>query len=155
MIDAAKALDVPISSFHFGSGYTSIGRKRYVFTWNRAKFPEPKALTRAFADAGMKVVANVKPCLLDDHPRYGEVAAAGGFIAGGDDHAPLKSQFWDGEGAHVDFTNPAGVAWWKEGLTRQVARLRRRRGVERQQRIRACGTTTRPAPASASRRRSR
>ena len=120
VIDAAKALDVPISSFHFGSGYTSIGGKRYVFTWNRAKFPEPKALTRAFADAGMKVVANVKPCLLDDHPRYGEVAAAGGFIAGGDDHAPLKSQFWDGEGAHVDFTNPAGVAWWKEGLTRQV-----------------------------------
>jgi hypothetical protein len=110
VIDAAKALDVPISSFHFGSGYTSIGRKRYVFTWNRAKFPEPKALTRAFADAGMKVVANVKPCLLDDHPRYGEVAAAGGFIAGGDDHAPLKSQFWDGEGAHVDFTHPAGVA---------------------------------------------
>ena len=71
VIDAAKALDVPISSFHFGSGYTSIGTKRYVFTWNREKFPEPKALTRAFADARMKVVANVKPCLLDDHPRYG------------------------------------------------------------------------------------
>ena len=120
VIDAAKALDVPISSFHFGSGYTSIGKKRYVFTWNRAKFPEPTALMRAFADAGMKVVANVKPCLLDDHPRYAEVAATGGFIVGGDDRAPLKSQFWDGQGAHVDFTNPAGVAWWKEGLTGQV-----------------------------------
>ena len=120
VIDAAKALDIPISSFHFGSGYTSIGTKRYVFTWNRTKFPEPKALTRAFADADIKVVANVKPCLLGDHPHYGEVAAAGGFIAGGDDHAPLKSQFWDGEGAHIDFTHPAGVAWWKETLTRQV-----------------------------------
>jgi alpha-glucosidase len=62
----------------------------------------------------------IKPCLLDDHPLCGEVAVAGGFIAGGDDQAPLKSQFWDGEGAHVDFTNPAGLAWWKEGLTRQV-----------------------------------
>ena len=51
---------------------------------------------RAFAEAGMKVVANIKPCLLDDHPRYGEVAAAGGFMLGGDDHAPLKSQFWTG-----------------------------------------------------------
>ena len=57
---------------------------------------------------------------LDDHPLYGEVAAQGCFIAGGDDPAPLKSQFWDGEGAHVDFTHPAGVAWWKEGLTREV-----------------------------------
>jgi alpha-glucosidase len=120
VIDAAKALDVPISSFHFGSGYTSIGGRRYVFTWNREKFPEPTALMRAFTEAGMKVVANVKPCLLYDHPRYGEVAAAGGFIVGSDDHAPLKSQFWGGEGAHVDFTHPAGVAWWKEGLTRQV-----------------------------------
>ena len=120
VIDAAKAHDVPISAFHFGSGYTSIGRKRYVFTWNRAKFPDPKALTRAFHDAGMKVVANLKPCLLDDHPRFGEVAAAGGFIAGGDSHTPVQSRFWDGEGAHVDFTNPAGVAWWQEGLTREV-----------------------------------
>jgi alpha-glucosidase len=120
VIDAAKAFDVPISAFHFGSGYTSIGDKRYVFTWNRAKFPAPRALMRAFADAGMKVVANVKPCVLDDHPRYGEVAAKGGFIAGGADPAPLKSRFWDGEGAHVDFTNPAGVAWWKEGLAREV-----------------------------------
>ncbi len=120
VIDAAKAYDVPISAFHFGSGYTSIGKKRYVFTWSRAKFPDPKALTRAFADAGIKVVANIKPCLLDDHPLYGEVEAKGGFIAGSKAHAPLKSQFWDGEGAHVDFTNPAGVAWWKDGLTREV-----------------------------------
>ncbi len=120
VIAAAKAYDVPVSAFHFGSGYTSIGKKRYVFTWNRAKFPDPQALMRAFADAGIKVVANVKPCLIDDHPLYGEVAAEGGFIAGRADHAPLKSQFWDGEGAHVDFTNPAGVAWWKERLTREA-----------------------------------
>ena len=48
-----------------GSGYTSIGPKRYVFTWNRAKFPEPKALMQRFHTAGMKVVANLKPCLLN------------------------------------------------------------------------------------------
>ena len=29
--------DIPLSAFHFGSGYTSIGRRRYVFTWNRDK----------------------------------------------------------------------------------------------------------------------
>ena len=31
---------IPVSAFHFGSGYTSIGPKRYVFTWNLAKYPE-------------------------------------------------------------------------------------------------------------------
>jgi hypothetical protein len=34
--------DVPLSAFHYGSGYTSIGKRRYVFTWNRDKFPEPE-----------------------------------------------------------------------------------------------------------------
>ncbi|RBP02327.1 alpha-glucosidase [Roseiarcus fermentans] len=119
VIDAARAHDIPVSAFHFGSGYTSIGGKRYVFTWNRAKFPAPEALIRAFHTAGMKVVANVKPCLLDDHPRYDEVAGLGAFVAGADG-APLRSRFWDGEGAHVDFTSPAGVAWWKESFTREV-----------------------------------
>ena len=65
----------------------------------------------------MGVVANVKPCLLDDHPEYGKVAAGRAFIEAG---APIKSQFWDGEGAHLDFTSPAGIAWWKDGLTSQL-----------------------------------
>ena len=30
------------------------------------------------------------------------------------------AQFWDGEGAHIDFTSRAGVAWWQDGLAKQV-----------------------------------
>ena len=33
---------------------------------------------------------------------------------------PLLSQFWDGEGSHTDFTNPAAIAWWQSGLEREV-----------------------------------
>ena len=33
------------------------------------------------------------------------------------------SPFWDGEGAHVDFTHPAGIAWWKQNLREQVLDL--------------------------------
>ena len=114
---ASEAIDV--AAFHFGSGYTSIGPKRYVFNWNRAKFPDPEALMRRFHDAGIMVVANLKPCLLDDHPRYGEPLAAGAYV-NGEDGTPSISQFWDGEGAHLDFTNPAGIAWWQSGLREQV-----------------------------------
>ena len=120
VIEKAKEHEIPLSAFHFGSGYTSIGPKRYVFTWNFSKFPEPKALMRDFAEAGVKVVANVKPCLLDDHPQYRDVAARGAFIAGAAAEAPLKSQFWDGEGAHLDFTNPLAIQWWQEGLTNEL-----------------------------------
>lgn len=44
----------PLSSFHFGSGYTSRGKQRYVFTWNHDKFPEPRKLLAAFHAAGVR-----------------------------------------------------------------------------------------------------
>jgi len=110
---------IPISAFHFGSGYTSIGPRRYVFTWNRDKYPDPKALLQKFHAAGMRVVANLKPCLLDDHPRYEEAKSAGVFVVG-EDGEPAVSQFWDGEGAHIDFTSRAGGEWWRRGLREHV-----------------------------------
>ena len=117
-IARCKAEDIPVSAFHFGSGYTSIGPRRYVFHWNRGKFPDAPGLMRRFHDAGMKVVANLKPCLLSDHPAYAD--AQGLFVRSGD--GPAVTQFWDGEGAHLDFTNPRTIAWWQDGLRDQILR---------------------------------
>jgi alpha-glucosidase len=108
----------PLSSFHFGSGYTSRGKQRYVFTWNLDKFPEPRALTAAFAAAGVRTVANLKPCLLDDHPAYAALAAGGAFLR--DERGPCLEQFWDGWGAHLDFTRRDDAAWWQTHLQQQV-----------------------------------
>jgi alpha-glucosidase len=119
-IDEAAKHDIPISAFHFGSGYSSIGPRRYVFTWNRDKFPDPRALVGKFERAGIRLVANIKPCLLDDHPAYAEVAARGAFVKSTVTGKPSLSQFWDGWGAHVDFTHPEGVRWWQDGLERQL-----------------------------------
>jgi len=122
-IATAVRHDVPISAFHFGSGYSSIGKRRYVFTWNRSKFPDPEALVRKFSRAGIRLVANIKPCLLDDHPAYGEVSGARAFVNHSGTGQPCVGQFWDGEGAHVDFTHPAGIAWWQRSLQRQLLAL--------------------------------
>lgn len=108
----------PLSSFHFGSGYTSRGKQRYVFTWNHDKFPEPRKLLAAFHAAGVRTVANLKPCLLNDHPAYAQLAADGAFIR--DDDGPCLEQFWDGWGAHLDFTRDGDRAWWQKGLQTQV-----------------------------------
>lgn len=116
-IDRCIELDIPISAFHFGSGYTMIGPKRYVFTWNNSKYPDPPALMQRFHEAGMHIVANIKPCLLDDHPRYAEPDA--GYIKD-QSGANVIRQFWDGEGAHLDFTNQAAIAWWQSGVTQDV-----------------------------------
>jgi len=119
-IDQATQHEIQISAFHFGSGYSSIGPRRYVFTWNSTKFPSPRELVQKFQQAGMRLVANIKPCLLDDHPAYAEVAAQDAFVSSATTGAPCVGQFWDGEGAHVDFTNPAGIRWWQQGLKQQL-----------------------------------
>lgn len=119
-VDQIAAHQIPCDSFQLSSGYSSIGSKRYVFTWNQSKVPDPAAMAQSFGDAGMHLVANIKPCLLQDHPRYGEAADIGLFITDSETGAPERSVFWDDEGSHLDFTNPATVAWWQENVTSQL-----------------------------------
>ena len=88
---------IPCDSFQLSSGYTSINNKRYVFNWNYDKVPQPKQLSQAFHDAGLRLAANIKPCLLQDHPQYQAVAAQGLFIRDSQSDAPERSSFWDDE----------------------------------------------------------
>ncbi len=111
---------IPCDSFQLSSGYTSIKDKRYVFNWNNEKVPDPQGMSKAFLDAGIHLAANIKPCLLQDHPRYNEVADQGLFIKDSESDNPERSVFWDDEGSHLDFTNPAAIAWWQEGVTKQL-----------------------------------
>jgi len=111
-----EAHDIPCQSFHLSSGYTSIGDKRYVFTWNRDKFPDPAAFVADFAAKGVRLCANIKPCLLRDHPMF-EAAHANGLLITEADGSPHWVQFWDEVGAYIDFTNPQAAAWWKSQVT--------------------------------------
>jgi alpha-glucosidase len=108
--------DILCESFHLSSGYTSIGDKRYVFNWNRDKFPDPKAFAANYLAHGVRLCANIKPCLLRSHPRFEAAAREGLFIqdAAG---APLWVQFWGEVGAYLDFTNPKTLTWWKARVT--------------------------------------
>jgi len=113
---------IPCTSFHLSSGYTSIGDKRYVFHWNRDKFPDPEQFVASYAAAGVRLIPNIKPALLLDHPQFAAAAAAGLLLSDGDG-VPVEEQFWDAPGAYLDFTNPATEAWWRENVTTQLLRL--------------------------------
>ncbi len=119
-IDECQHHRVPISSFHYGSGYSSRGKQRYVFTWNRDKFPDPLAINAKFHAAGMKLVANLKPCLLDDHPAYEQLANERAFIEHAQTGLPVVEPYWDGQGSHLDFTKPQAVSWWQTQLQQQI-----------------------------------
>jgi alpha-glucosidase len=112
-LDKLARHDLGCTSFHLSSGYTSIGDKRYVFHWNRDKFPDPAAFVESYAAAGVQLVPNIKPALLRSHPRYDEVAAQGLFVADAAGE-PVEAQFWDEVGSYIDFTDPAAAAWWRD-----------------------------------------
>ncbi|MEG1691276.1 MAG: glycoside hydrolase family 31 protein, partial [Hafnia sp.] len=101
-IELCREHDIPCDSFQLSSGYTSINNKRYVFNWNYDKVPQPKVMSQAFHDAGLKLAANIKPCLLQDHPKYQEVALQGLFIRDSESDNAERSVFWDDEGSHLD-----------------------------------------------------
>jgi alpha-glucosidase len=111
-LEQLEAHDMGCGSFHLSSGYTSIDDKRYVFHWNSNKFPHPQAFVADYAKAGVRLVANIKPMLLHDHPLFKQAAAAGLLVAD-DAGEPVEVQFWDALGAALDFTNPATQAWWR------------------------------------------
>ena len=118
-LDQCAEHDLGCTSFHLSSGYTSIGGKRYVFHWNRDKFPDPAAFVAGYAAAGVRLVPNIKPALLRSHPRYDEVAAAGLFVSD-EDGVPVEAQFWDEVGSYLDFTKPAAADWWRGEVGRAL-----------------------------------
>ena len=122
-LDLCHQHEIPCDSFQLSSGYTSIGAKRYVFNWNNEKIPDPKALSQAYRNAGVRLIANIKPCLLQDHPRYTDVADKKLFITDSEHDTPERSVFWDDEGSHLDFTNPDTVSWWQANVTSQLLEM--------------------------------
>ncbi|MCA9795635.1 MAG: alpha-glucosidase, partial [Candidatus Eremiobacteraeota bacterium] len=117
-LDEAEAHQLELATFKYGSGYTTRDDKRYVFTWNDQKFPDPKALNARFHERGVRLAANVKPVLLADHPAYDQVRPL--FVQDSEVDGPEVSQFWDNRGSHLDFSNPDTVAWWQRQAQAQV-----------------------------------
>ncbi|MFO6495716.1 MULTISPECIES: glycoside hydrolase family 31 protein [Bacillus] len=105
--------DILCDSFQLSSGYTSIGDKRYVFTWDDSKIPDPKEMVQHFHEKGLRLVANIKPCLLKDHPYFDELQEKEMVIINNETQKPETAQFWDDIGAYLDFTNPETFDWWK------------------------------------------
>ncbi|MBE3578618.1 MAG: glycoside hydrolase family 31 protein [Caldanaerobacter subterraneus] len=115
-LEKCEKYDIPTSSFHLSSGYTTIGKKRYVFTWNKKKIPSPKELISKFHEKGIKLIANIKPFLLVDHPFYEKLKDNRMFILDRDETEPQIIPLWDDLGSYIDFTNKEAFNWWKEKI---------------------------------------
>lgn len=118
-LDKIHELNLPCSGFYLSSGYTSIGNQRCVFNWNTDKFPNPKAFVEKFQNEGVNLIPNIKPAFLDTHPMYDELKEKGYFVKN-PDGSPFVTQFWDGLGSYLDFTNADAFDFWKNQVTEKL-----------------------------------
>ena len=121
-LEKLKENDLPCKGFYLSSGYTSIGDKRYVFNWDKSKFPNPEAFIKKFSEHGIEIIPNIKPAFLKTHPLYAEIEKKGYFIKN-DDGTTFVTQFWDGLGSYLDFTNPAAFDFWKSKVKETLLSL--------------------------------
>ena len=120
-----KLYDIPCSGFQMSSGYTVAEKEpktRNVFTWNKHRFPDPKAFCDAFHSTGIRLIANIKPYVLASHPEYERLKEAGAFFVDPCTDKSAVARLWSagggesGEGGHIDFTSKAGYEFWYNGV---------------------------------------
>lgn len=123
-LDRCRELDIPVSAHQMSSGYTvseAPPKTRNVFTWNRHRFPDPRAFTRECHRRGVRILANIKPYVLANHPDYQMLSESGAFFKDPLTGKTAVARLWSagggesGEGSHVDFTSKAGYKWWYDG----------------------------------------
>ncbi|KAI1660408.1 glycoside hydrolase family 31 protein [Daldinia decipiens] len=116
---------MPCSAFQMSSGYTvaeTEPKTRNVFTWNYHRFPNPREFTRESHKHGVRLLANVKPYVLANHPAYAELSKSGAFFKDPNTSNTAVARLWSagggesGEGSHLDFTSKAGYNWWYNGV---------------------------------------
>ncbi|KAK4508680.1 hypothetical protein PRZ48_002419 [Zasmidium cellare] len=117
--------DIPCSGFQMSSGYTvaeTEPKTRNVFTWNRHRFPDPKAFCDAFHKKGIRLIANIKPYILANHPAYEGLVKAGALFKDPNTGNTGVARLWSagggesGEGGHIDFSSKAGFDFWYNGV---------------------------------------
>lgn len=120
-----KKHEIPCSGFQLSSGYTvaeTEPKTRNVFTWNRHRFPDPEGFTKEYHRMGIRLIANVKPYVLENHPEYQNLKEAGALFRDPRTNQSAVTRLWSagggesGEGGHIDFTSAAGFQWWYNGI---------------------------------------
>ncbi|KAG9127037.1 hypothetical protein FRC07_000922 [Ceratobasidium sp. 392] len=138
VLDFAKtcrAKGFPIDALHLSSGWCQNPEtdNRHYFVWNRQRYPDPRALGAALEhDMGIRIIANIKAWLLDDHPLYDEALGTGAYVQAASDgkdagqSRPAKSILWSGppgahmHGSYLDFSSKGGAQWWSQHIKQDL-----------------------------------
>jgi alpha-glucosidase len=90
------------------------------FTWDKEKFPEPKAMISELKEKGFKTIVIIDPGIKIDekYPVYNE-AIENNYFCRRADGPFMKGKVWPGDCYFPDFTNPKVRKWWS-GLFQEL-----------------------------------
>ncbi len=117
--------EILIDNFWLASGYSS-GEEdnlRYVFNWNRKRFPRPEEFFAKMNARGINVIPNLKPGILKNHPYMERFEKNQVFIKNPEGDGDYYGRWWGGEGRFFDFTNPRARQVWKELLEENILKM--------------------------------
>lgn len=123
-VDTCRQHDIPCDGFFLSSGYTS-GKdgKRYVFTWNKKRFPDPKGFVDQLKKKGALLAPNIKPGMLTTHPHTGQMEKQEAYVRTSDGKDWQEDRYWGGSAHFVDFTSPSGRRAWAREMKENLLNL--------------------------------
>lgn len=110
-----------IDNFWLASGYSSgEDNLRYIFNWNKKRFPDPEGFFKKMTGMGINVIPNMKPGILPNHPHIKLFEANHVFIKDPTETMDYVGRWWGGYGRFFDFTNRDSRYIWKELLKSEL-----------------------------------
>lgn len=117
-VDTCKKHGIPCDGFFLSSGYTSgSDGKRYVFNWNKKRFPDPEKFVKELKKRGVLLSPNIKPGVLTTNPLTDTFEDNDAFVKTADGSESQVDQFWGGPAHFIDFTSSAGRDEWGKHMT--------------------------------------
>ncbi|HYF62940.1 MAG TPA: glycoside hydrolase family 31 protein [Herpetosiphonaceae bacterium] len=86
--------------------------------FDRAKFPDPRAMIGQLHALGFKVTLWVPPFFAPGGAAFAEAAARSFLVRHPMGGAPYPVRWWQGWGGLLDVSNPDALDWWRAGLLR-------------------------------------
>jgi alpha-glucosidase len=120
----ARAAGVPVCGIWAqdweGINVTSFGQRLcWNWEWDRERYPGLDEVIRKLEPEGVRVLGYINPYLAVNRSLFAE-AAAGGYLAKDGTGADYLVDFGEFKAGIVDFTNPAGFAWYKGVIRRNL-----------------------------------
>ncbi len=93
----------------------------YYGKWDfdRAKFPDPKAMMDELHELGFKVILWICPFVSMDSAEYRDLSGKGALVRS-ENGDPAHIYWWNGISAVLDFSNPVDEQWFTEQTRRLV-----------------------------------